>query len=632
MTLQRRCSVKRSTSTCCRRRNNGDNNNCNVDPHGTHTATTSLFNYDQVLVVNSLTNCRAPKCCWTVQAYAIMLVSLFFVASESSHVTYVATAAEYVSPRALAQFTGHVGLSLRQLIGQDEQIHSIERISAAAGKEARQQELLAVRHDRRDPLHKFKQYKGGYNLQSKHYLASTLFTGIHGYFLGTIWLLGGVLGAIVAYCRYFHSHKKAVKKPHTIQLSASFIRHSKIKFVPAILSAILVALIISCCALACVESQNFHKLAKKVEMTLIQEGADNATRMINNVTQVMGQMKLDIEHYDQRVAQRLDNTSMRLNNASTMLGKTAQNHKRSLDSALLGLNVGVLVIATTNMILWSFGLACFSISSKLRWPFLMALPLLWILTSLNWYSFGATYSISSFSSDTCEALKEYMDSSRNTTLDNVLPCHDLASGGSMVRKLRAGIFYYIEHENEKIASFVSKHGQQVKRLNVDMVEELATSSIRLCNPFLGPPMYLAHSNCNSTTISISRLPKLLSLFKCPSTNSTKKGSMTACIPLSQYDVAVAFISAIEKFLIMLPEVQKLTNCSFVENTFTILLQRHCGPLQKSIKVVWLAMALLSTLSTFTILLWLLQLWIMKKYKHLFVHWCGTIAPHSSPYH
>ncbi|MCO5559360.1 hypothetical protein L7F22_012959 [Adiantum nelumboides] len=606
------------TSACSRKYEDGDDH---LQAH------TTLSTFSGQGCISSLLARRGSKCLATqaAAAYMIILATLSIVALERTVMTCDGAVAE-TTYNGFPALVAHS----RYSIGGDGQFHEIERVGAAAAREegGGQQELLAVRHDRRDPLQHFKQYKGGHNLQSKHYLASTLFTGIHGYFLGTIWLLAGVLiGAFVVYLKlHRRSHKEAFKKQRSIRLSTSIVRHSKLKFVPAMLSTILVALIISCCGLACVESQNFHTSAKKVERTLIEEGANNATRMIENVTRVMGQMKLDIEHYDGRIAERLDNTSIRLNKASISLAETVHNHKRSLDSALIGLNVGVLVLATTNIILWSFGLACFSITSKLRWPFFVTLSLLWILTSINWLAFGFTYSICNFSSDTCEALEEYKNSSKNTTLDNILPCHDLAAGSGMVHMLRARIFEYIERENKKIANLTSKHGRD-KRLNVDMVEDLSTTHMRLCNPFLGPPMYLARADCNNA-LSIYKLPQLLSLFKCASKDaSTKKGGKP-CISPRHYNATVAYISAIEKFVGMLPEVQNLTSCSFVENTFSVLLQSRCGPLQRSIKAVWLAMLLLSTLSTLTIFLWLLQFWIIRKYSHLFVHWGGTITPHN----
>ncbi|KAL2906509.1 Photosystem I assembly protein Ycf4, partial [Bienertia sinuspersici] len=45
---------------------------------------------------------------------------------------------------------------------------------------------------RRDPLQHFKFYDGGYNLQNKHYWASAVFTGVHGYAVAGVWMLCGL--------------------------------------------------------------------------------------------------------------------------------------------------------------------------------------------------------------------------------------------------------------------------------------------------------------------------------------------------------------------------------------------------------------------------------------------------------
>ena len=50
-------------------------------------------------------------------------------------------------------------------LGAIQSSHSVARSNA---------HLLAVKHDRVDPLDHFKKYRGGYNLKGRHYLAVSL--------------------------------------------------------------------------------------------------------------------------------------------------------------------------------------------------------------------------------------------------------------------------------------------------------------------------------------------------------------------------------------------------------------------------------------------------------------------------
>ena len=83
-----------------------------------------------------------------------------------------------------------------------------------------------------------------------------------------------------------------------------------------------------------VGSRRFNNTTKMVEKTLMVEGAQNATRLIYNVTQTIGEMKLDIEPYDKGVAKRLDNTTTKLNKASITLLDAVHDHKSLFDSFL----------------------------------------------------------------------------------------------------------------------------------------------------------------------------------------------------------------------------------------------------------------------------------------------------------
>lgn len=504
-------------------------------------------------------------------------------------------------------------------------------VKKAGEDEEQQQQLpqrLVVKHDRFDPLRHFRLYKGGYDLKSKHYWASTWFTGMYGYFLGTIWFLGGIFGFLVSCIGYHRVRKKALQMQLAYKPPMISTHKSNNKLLPIILATLFSSLIICSCGVACVGSQGFFTMAKKVETTLITEGANNATRLIHIVTQMIGQMKVDIEPYDQNVAQRLDSTSFKLNKASTSLVNMVHDHKSSLDAVLLGLNVGVITLAMLNIALWMVGLAFMYLFPRPIRAFFMVVALGWLFISLNWVTLGITFSLSNFADDTCKALKEYQTSSKNTTLDDVLPCHDLAIGRKTVVRFREKIYNYIEEANNYISKRNYKQRQQ-KQLNEESKKMDVTDLPHVCNPFWGPPVYSPKRGCSNGTLSISSLPQFLTFFKCPSNKEiiTNKTKDSECISTKQYNIASAYISATQKLLNLLPDVESLTGCSFVVDTFSIISRKECKPLKHSIRMVWISMVVLSTLTTLAMVLWLLKVWSIEKLNFASLKQGGSIQPY-----
>ena len=83
-------------------------------------------------------------------------------------------------------------------------------------------------------------------------------------------------------------------------------------------------------------------------------------------------------------------------------------------------------------------------------------------------------------------------------------------------------------------------------------------------------------------------------------------SVVTCIPVKLYNVAIAYVSATQKLLTMLPEAENLMDCSFVNESFALISKEQCMPLQRSIRTVWVTLAVLSSVTTVTMLLWLLR--------------------------
>lgn len=529
---------------------------------------------------------------WSINV-ASSLASLFVILTilHLSHGLYVTE-----------KQTSHVGLSQQHhhqlcFLPKIEPLHSSDSSIAAIDSDNRLEERatkrlllpidqvserLDVKPDRVDPLDRWRKYKGGYDIHSKHYLASTVFTGIYGYVIGAIWLLAGIIGTSIRYILYCRSNpaRNSLSEKDAGDLSEPENGQTFVWLFPAVF---LTAMVIACCGIILGGNQRFYSTGKEVERTIIVHGAENATQMIHNVTSVMGAMKVEIEPYDANAARRLDNTTTKLDKAAVTLLETVDNHKSTIDTALIALKISIAAIASMNLAIVLVALACFIVCHKWRRIFYLMVAIAWFLIFVNWMAFGLTFAVSNFADDTCEALKEYQQSSRNTTLDTLLPCASLSKGSQTMLRMRQKIYNYVIEANKNISKL--KNGANNQFIQC------------VCNPFSGPPGYKRSSNCSAGTIPVSDLPQLLQQLRCPDDSSSINITASHCVPNATYNAAVAYIHATENLLNLIPQVDSLTNCSFMVETFSIIVKQYCRPLKNSIKTVSVAMLILSVLLT-----------------------------------
>jgi hypothetical protein len=102
-------------------------------------------------------------------------------------------------------------------------------------------------------------------------------------------------------------------------------------------------------------------------------------------------------------------------------------------------------------------------------------------------------------SDTCLAVDEYVQAPANTTLDNILPCVDLATAGNAFVYAREGISNIILEANSTVASielYNSKHGNGNSSLG------------GVCDPLGGAPNYTYTGTCQPDTIPIGNIAQV----------------------------------------------------------------------------------------------------------------------------
>ncbi|KAG8369463.1 hypothetical protein BUALT_Bualt14G0016300 [Buddleja alternifolia] len=449
-----------------------------------------------------------------------------------------------------------------------------------------------------DPLDNLKKYRGGYDITNKHYWSSTAFTGIPGYAIAVIWLLcglgyGGFLLVRTTCCKRSGKLKKR-----------SYC-HKQCYLQPLLLAIVLTLLAITACGLVLGGNAKFHSRAKTV-IDIIIDTADEASETIYNTTGAMRDMSTSLREVDGNsdATYFLTSTSQRLDTRAADIRRQATNNRRLIEKVLNIVNITTTVTITLTLLV-VIALLVFGVV-KFQRTLQVLILVCWVFTVLCWLFFGVYFFLQNFAGDTCTAIEGFQQDPYNNSLSSILPCDQLLSARSVLDDVGAGIYDLVEEVNENIS-----------RSYGDIVQ--------ICNPFSPPPIYQYQPwNCPSTSIRIGDIPQLLRMLTCPdSDGGTCNGGMM--IPATYYNTVQAYSTSIQQLLDVYPDMQSLVECQTVKDAFSEILQKHCNPLKRYVRMVWAALVFLSVVLVALVLLWTIGARHEKNHHSL----DGSVKPHSA---
>ncbi|KAK4425012.1 hypothetical protein Salat_1694800 [Sesamum alatum] len=367
-----------------------------------------------------------------------------------------------------------------------------------------------------DPLDHFKKYRGGYNITNRHYLGSTVFTGVYGFALAVLWLLCGVGYGIVRLviiicCRSRKKHKKRADSHMQCLL----------------LALVFTLIAIAACGLVLGGEAKFHARAKMIIDVIIgRVGA--ASNTIYKTTGAMKNVSSSLREVGTltKTTEFLNSTSQKLDAQAADIERQAYGNRQLIEDGL-----------------------------KLV-----------------------------FAGDTCTALEGFQKDPYNNSLSHLLPCEKLLAAKPVLTNVSIGVHELVNKVNNDISN---KFGD----------------ILQLCNPFSSAPNYEYQPwNCPVTSIRIGDIPRVLRLIACPDSESkTCVGGIM--IPGQQFKMVEAYSSSVQKLLDAYPGVESLIKCQPIMDTFSEILQKHCTPLKRNLRLMWAALVFLSTVLMALVIVW-----------------------------
>ncbi|GMJ03849.1 hypothetical protein like AT5G67550 [Hibiscus trionum] len=434
---------------------------------------------------------------------------------------------------------------------------------------------------RPDPLRHLKDYKGFFNVTNKHYWASTAFAGIHGYAMAGVWTLCGIcLGVFMIFKNLTSSNESSSSSSSWFAVYLE--RYFLLLF---ILFLFLSFLAIVAASIVIAASQVSLQRTQKLENTVVLAGHD-ATISIRKLITAMTRMQYLLLPYDQNTAQKLNKTTHRLGKESRMINDFITSHKHSFDVAIHIPYIAHLGVGIVNLLLLVSALVLL----LLHWhPGLVFIILLcWILTVVCWFLTGFDFFLHAFVEDACSTFEYFVQEPHNSSLSSILPCMNSTRSAKILTEIGSTIHNFVVKLNSKITEVSTQMG-----MNDQSFEMLGFR--RICDPFTGAPSFSYEPDaCAEDAIPISKIPDIITKFTCYDANSTQicleYGKL---IPEGTSDKALAYSYTVESLLNVFPDLQNLTECVMVKNTFSEISRNQCRPFRKSLLWQWASMLCLS---------------------------------------
>ncbi|XP_073298362.1 uncharacterized protein [Primulina huaijiensis] len=439
---------------------------------------------------------------------------------------------------------------------------------------------------RPDPLRKFKNYGGDYDIKNKHYWASAAFAGIHGYAVAGLWLLSGIGFGIFILVKNSCTATSHIVYQHQTSHLMIFLLLVLFTIFAIIGSGVVIS-----------ANQKSMERAKKLEKTIFDAGND-AHQAIGEVRNTLMDIQTDLRPYDSKTCKLLDFITHRLRKGSLSIQNFIVQTRQSCQQAIQTLYLINLVVVSAHLASLFAGLVLLALQYR---PGLVVLIFsCWILTTMSWIITGIDFVFYIFIGDTCSSLKNFEQIPQNNSLADMLPCPKSSLSDGTLIQIGYTVHNFITQINLKISElrmrevFVKNESNENREIQ------------GVCDPFSRAPNYTySPENCGNNCIPVGDIPTILSRFVCFEANSS--GNCEAdgrlILPKGIYSMTLAYCRSIQDLMNIYPDFSKLMNCSYVQEAFSDIALHQCGPMKLQTKVLWSAMLSLSILMVILVLIW-----------------------------
>ncbi|KAJ0663755.1 putative transmembrane protein [Helianthus annuus] len=448
--------------------------------------------------------------------------------------------------------------------------------------------LAQERTTRKDPLNKFRKYKGGWNIKERHYWASVAFTGAPFFVVGAIWfVIFGLFLSITCFC-YCCCRKEPFgysKTAYTVSL--------------VLLILFTITTIVGCIVLYTGQGK-FNSSTKKA-LKYIAHQAEITAKTLGNVSDdlaaakkiAVAQVFLPVD-----VQADIDKIQTKLNASAIELSKRTEANKKDIQKILRTVRIMLIVISVGMLLLTFIGLM-FSILGMQCIVYTLVL-FGWIFVTLTFILCSVFLCLHNATADSCEAMNQWVQNpTAHTTLDDILPCVDNTTAHDTSKRSKEVTVQLITVINQVIRNVTN--GNFAPSNAPLYYNQSGPTMPPLCNPF-NPDF--TNRTCEPGEVPLSNASSVYSKYVCQ-VSSNQICTTTGRLTPDSFNQMSAGIELGYSLWLYGPFLVDLQDCTFVRKTFTDISRDHCPGLCHYLNWIYVGLLMVSLAVMFSLVCWVI---------------------------
>ncbi|KAL6192711.1 hypothetical protein ACLB2K_033797 [Fragaria x ananassa] len=446
--------------------------------------------------------------------------------------------------------------------------------------------LAAKRTKRPDILDGFKRYRGGWDIENRHYWASVGFTGAGGFIISVLWFVAFGMVLVVHHCCGWRINIKDEGS------------HRSQKMCLIILIVFTCAATVGCILLSVGQAEFHEEVLHTLHFVVNQ--SDYTVQTLRNVTEYLSLAKeINVAQVflPTDIMDSIDKLNMDLNSAAdTLTEKTSENSDKVKKVFSIVRSV-LIAVAAVMLFLALIGL----LLSILRHQHAIHIFIVsgWLLVAITFILCGAFVILNNAVSDTCLAMDEWVENPHaETALSNILPCVDQKTTNQTLSQSKTIVTDMVTVVNTFIYTYANTYPSHSDQYYYNQSGPLMPA---LCYPY---DSQLRDIQCGDQQVSITNASLVWQNYTCEVSEfglCTTPGRVKPDI-YTQLVAAVNESYALQHYT---PRLLSLQNCNFVRDTFQTITSSYCPPLEHYLKIVNAGLALISVGVLLCLVLWVL---------------------------
>ncbi|KAJ0616200.1 putative transmembrane protein [Helianthus annuus] len=448
--------------------------------------------------------------------------------------------------------------------------------------------LAQERTTRKDPLDKFKIYRGGWNITESHYWASVAFTAAPFLMVAAAWfVIFGLFLSIILLC-YCCCRKEQYA-------------YSKTAYTLSLILLILFTITAIVGSIVLYTGQGkFDQSTNKMLKYIVHQAELTAERLGKVCNDLAAAKKITVAQVFLPVNMQddIDEIQTKLNVSAVELSHKTKENRERIHDILQRVSIALIVISAV-MLLWTFLGFFFSIYGLQCMVYILVL-FGWLFVTITLILCGVFLCLHNVTADSCVAMSQWVaNPTARTALDDILPCVDNATAHETSKRAIEVTIQIVTVINQVIKTV--SNGNFPPSYAPLYYNQSGPMMPPLCNPY-NPDF--TNRTCDPNEVALSEATRVYKKYVCQ-ISSSQMCITTGRVTPDSFSQMSAAIELSYTLYLYGPFLVDLQDCTFVRQTFTDILEDHCPGLCRYLNWIYIGLLMVSLAVMFSLIFWVI---------------------------